>query len=115
MTKSRRFLDSPRQSVELYFARSAVPWKSADRIADSSSRNAVSFSSASTTNASRRRDVRRQSRSFARWNQSLRHAAHVVALGRFSNMGFLATMARLNYQRLLTPTTLSFSNISPLR
>ena len=43
---------------------------------------------------------RRQSRSFARWNQSLRHAAHVVALGRFSNMGFLGNHGSLELSTL---------------
>jgi hypothetical protein len=44
------------------------------RITDSNSTNALSFSSARTTNAFRRRDVRLQSRLFARWNQSLRRS-----------------------------------------
>jgi hypothetical protein len=45
------------------------------RIADSSSTIAVSFSSARTTKRfPSPRDVRLQSRLFARWNQSLRHS-----------------------------------------
>jgi hypothetical protein len=44
-------------------------------IVDSNSRNAVIFSSArAQRKAFRRRDVRQQSRSFAAWNQSLRHS-----------------------------------------
>ena len=50
------------------------------RIAASSSINAVNFSSARTTKRFRRRDVRPQSRLFARWNRSPRRSQNPTAL-----------------------------------
>jgi hypothetical protein len=47
---------------------------SSSRIADLSSRNAVSFHPRVQRNAFRRHDAHQQSRSFARWNQSLRRS-----------------------------------------
>jgi hypothetical protein len=50
----------------------------ASQIAASNSTNAVSFSSLVQRTAVRRRDVRRQSRSFARWNQPLRRSPNSI-------------------------------------
>ena len=51
---------------------------------------------------------------FAPRNQSLRHAAHVVALGRFSNMGFLGDHGSLELSTLADTNHVVFFEHQPV-
>ena len=67
-----------RQFVELYFTSSQSSERSAAQITNSSFKTPSAFHPSAQRNAFRRRDVRLQSRSFGRWNQSLRHSHNSI-------------------------------------
>ena len=79
-------LVAPRQFVEVYFRPAAVLWafcriKSPIRVRQRPS----TIHPCARQNAFRRRDVRLQSRLFARWNQSLRRSPTPTGLARRSS------------------------------
>ena len=76
-----QLLKLPENRIRVQIAAADMLWKRNEaRVTRSSSRKAVSFSSACTTNRLRRRGARRQSRLFACWNQSLRHSPNSTRL-----------------------------------